>query len=136
MATGQGMTVTRVEPGRDDFERIPTGELDPRLGMPHAPESAALKTTGEKDWKIEDLTAEWVVKRLMRESTDYGSRTRQTSRVAALRTLAEILGVVDEGMPNKGGEALRKASELSKEERLALIREKVKKLGMKVEANG
>lgn len=68
----------------------------------------------------------------MREATDYGSRTRQTSRVAALRTLAEVLGVVEEGLPNKGDSKLARAAALSKEDRLKMIREKALKLGLKV----
>lgn len=135
MATGELMPIEprrfrdREEP---TVERVMAPETDPRLGLPHAPEDAATKTSGAVPWSADDLTADWVVERLMREATDYGSRTRQTSRVAALRTLAEVLGVVEEGLPNKGDSKLARAAALSKEDRLKMIREKALKLGLKV----
>jgi hypothetical protein len=63
----------------------------------HAPEMHALELLG-KDPESSELTPEWVIKRLMRESTDYGTRSRQTARVAALGLLGKALGMF-EGVP-------------------------------------
>lgn len=77
---------------------IPAIESFASVENAHAPESAALLLLGT-DPSIADLNPEWVVKRLMRESIDYGSRTRQSSRVAALSKLAEIMQLTGEGLP-------------------------------------
>jgi len=94
----------------------------------HAPEDA-IKPLHNPQWKPEDLTPEWVITRLMREATDHGSRTRQTSRVSALKTLAEIQGMLDKKEPGDDKSLVQRAlEELPPEERRELIRAKLKQM--------
>lgn len=96
----------------------------------HAPEES-IKSLHDPRWKPEELTPEWVIVRLMREATDHGARTRQTSRVAALKVLAEIQGLTDKKEPGDQKSLVQRAmEELPPEERRELIRRRLKELGM------
>lgn len=113
-------------------EFIPAGDaakevLDQamKLELPHASEEPAQKLIGQ-EWTLDDLTPEWIIKRAMREATDYGSRTRQSSRVAALNLLAEITQIKAQGLP--APDNLKRAMELPPEERRRLIIEKARQL--------
>jgi len=81
----------------------------------------------------DQLSPEWVVGRLMREATDFGTRSRQTARVSALKTLADVLGMTDKREPGEEKSAVQRAlEELPPEERRDLIRQKLAKLGYEV----
>ena len=98
------------------------------LEDPHAAESNAVQLLG-RDHSVNDLDPAWVTVRLMREATDYGKRSRQTARVAALSILAKATGLLDEGGIGKTGETpLQKALEMPAEERRKLILERVQQL--------
>jgi hypothetical protein len=64
------------------------GDVD----SPHAHEDKTREFYGNLP-QPEALTREWVLARLMREATDYGTRTRQTGRVAALKLLGDAMGM-------------------------------------------
>ena len=96
----------------------------------HAPEEA-IRPLHDPKWKADQLTPDWVIERLMREATDHGSRTRQTSRVSALRTLAEVQGMMDKKEPGEEKSLVQRAlEELPPEERRELIRRKLRDAGL------
>ena len=98
----------------------------------HASEDA-IKPLHDPRWTEDQLSPEWVISRLMREATDHGSRTRQSSRVAALKVLADIQGLTDKKEPGEEKSLVQRAlDELPKEERQDLIRQKLERLGFKV----
>lgn len=100
------------------------------LEDPHAPEESATALLG-KDPEPEELTPEWVIVRLMREASDYGKRSRQTARVGALGMLAKMQGLMDEGgLGNSKETPLQRALAMPKAERDALIRKRLRELGM------
>lgn len=63
------------------------------LELEHAPMSAAEKQRGRAaDIDPAMVDRNWIIRQLVAEATDVGKRTRQSSRVAALKTLAEVIG--------------------------------------------
>ena len=115
-------------PPSDDTPR--EGDLLPARGFGtlndhHAPEREAEVLLG-KGPRMADLTPEWIIERLMREATDYGSRTRQSARVAALKTLAEISQLTEAGVQRD--DPVEKAMSLPPEERRRLIVQKTRDL--------
>lgn len=98
------------------------------LQDPHSPESNAVELLG-RDADPDVLDARWVVTRLMREATDYGTRSRQTARVAALGMLAKATGLLDEGGLDKDKETpLQRALDMPAEERRQMIVNRVRAL--------
>lgn len=98
----------------------------------HAPEKAVEPLLG-KPTLADQLSPEWVIGRLMREATDFGTRSRQTARVSALKTLADVLGMTEKKEPGEEKSAVQRAlEELPPEERRDLIRQKLEKLGYQV----
>lgn len=96
----------------------------------HAPETSATALLG-KDPEMEELTPEWVITRLMREASDYGKRSRQTARVGALGMLAKMQGLMDEGgLGSQKETPLQRALAMPKAERDAMIRKRLRELGM------
>lgn len=96
----------------------------------HAPEEA-IRPLHNPGWRADQLTPEWVIERLMREATDHGSRTRQSSRVAALKVLAEVQGLLDKREEGETKSLVQRAmEELSPEERRELIRKRLRDMGM------
>jgi len=123
-----------VEPRED--ERAAAGEYLPgggagTLGDAHAPEREAVVLLG-KDPQLEELDPEWIITRLMREATDYGTRSRQTARVASLTTLAKITGLLGEedGLAKHKDTRtpLQRAIDMPAEERRQMIVDRVRKL--------
>lgn len=106
-------------------EFIPAQDGFGTINDAHAPESAARPLVGSGP-SVDELNPEWVIARLMRESVDHGSRTRQSSRVAALGMLADILQLRTQGLPPQDN--LKRAMELPPEERRRMIVEKAKQL--------
>lgn len=102
------------------------GQLDDA----HAPETSATALLG-RDPEMEELTPEWVITRLMREASDYGKRSRQTARVGALGMLAKMQGLMDEGgLGSQKETPLQRALAMPKAEREAMIRKRLRELGM------
>lgn len=100
-----------------------------QIGDAHAPESA-IASLHEPRWKAEELTPEWVIRRLMREATDHGTRSRQTGRIAALGMLAKIQGMLDDKPADDTKTAVQRAlEELTPEQRAALIAQRLRQLG-------
>lgn len=98
------------------------------LDSAHAPERVAQELLG-KDPTIDELTPEWVISRLMREATDYGTRSRQTARVSALTVLAKASGLLDEEAPHrKEPDAVQRALDMPPEERRRMITERIQQL--------
>lgn len=98
----------------------------------HAPEAAVEPLLG-KPPSSTALDPEWIIGRLMREATDFGARSRQTARVSALKVLAEASGMLDKKEPGEEKSMVQRAlEELPPEERQALIRQKLLKLGYNV----
>jgi hypothetical protein len=113
------------DPGRPAEGEFLKAQGPGTLQDPHSPESNAVELLG-RDADPDVLDARWVVTRLMREATDYGTRSRQTARVAALGMLAKATGLLDEGGLDAGKETpLQRALEMPAEERRAMIRNRV-----------
>lgn len=94
----------------------------------HASEEHATELLG-RDASVDDLNPEWVLQRLMRESTDYGKRSRQTARVAALGMLAKTMGMLDGPEPGEATKTpLQRALDMPPEDRRRLILDRVRKL--------
>lgn len=119
--------------GEEREERAIGGEFLGKAGVgtpedAHAPEESIVPLHDPR-WKAEQLTPDWVIERLMREATDHGKRTRQSSRVAALKTLAEVQGMMDKRDPGEEKSMVQRAmEELPPEERRALIRKKLSQM--------
>lgn len=96
------------------------------INSPHAPEDAAHPYLGRLP-RVDELTPDWIIQRLMVEATDRGTRTRQSSRVKALEALAKITGLIDEGVP-KEPDAEERAKQLDPMVRRQLIAAKVKEM--------
>lgn len=96
------------------------------LDQPHSNEEPARKLHGG-DPNPDDLTPEWITKRLMREATDHGTRTRQSSRVDALKTLAKIAGMLEDKGEDEKPTAV-KLAELPPEQRRAIMAERIAQL--------
>lgn len=80
------------------------------LADPHTDESAADPLRGKADAvNVEEMTQEWVLARLYKEATDFGARTRQSSRVKALELIGKHLAMFTEVVEHKDPvrEALR-----------------------------
>ena len=91
--------------GKDPLEGeyIAAGAIgDGDLESPHAHEDTVKPYYGKLPEPAE-LTREWVVARLMREATDYGTRTRQTGRVAALKLLGDAVNLFGTNEEQNGG---------------------------------
>ena len=84
-------------------EYIPAGSQG--LGAitdPHTDESAADDLRGKPETvDTEAITKEWVLQRLLKEATDFGTRTRQSSRVKALELLGKHLAMFTEVVETK-----------------------------------
>ncbi len=107
-------------------DETPQPEDLARLELPHAPEGPANRLIGRLP-DVADLNPEWIIKRLMVEATDRGTRTRQSSRVKALETLAKITRLIDDGVP-KEPDAEERAKALDPETRRKVIAAKIKQL--------
>jgi hypothetical protein len=123
-----------VEPREGDPPKEGEYIAAPGLGSlddAHAPEREAGVLLG-RDPKLEELTPEWIITRLMREATDYGTRSRQTARVSSLSTLARITGLLGEedGLAKHQDQRtpLQRAIDMPAEDRRQMIVERVRKL--------
>lgn len=72
------------------------------LADPHTDESAADPLRGKADAvDVDEMTREWVLARLYKEATDFGARTRQSSRVKALELIGKHLAMFTEVVEHK-----------------------------------
>lgn len=72
------------------------------LADPHTDESAANEMRGKADAvDVDVMTREWVLARLYKEATDFGARTRQSSRVKALELIGKNLAMFTEVVEHK-----------------------------------
>lgn len=78
-------------------EFLPAGEGHGTIDDPHTTGIAAeLAGRGRvKDVNLQDIDAAWVLARLVKEATDFGTRTRQSSRVKALELIGKSLGMFE-----------------------------------------
>lgn len=109
---------------------IPRGESASTVEDYHTTELAAeLAGRGRvSDVVLTEITTEWVLKRLVREATDFGTRTRQTGRIKALELIGEHLGMWDKVPEGDEDENTRRVRELPRAERLSRIRELAAKM--------
>lgn len=67
------------------------------LSDEHSDERAAFELRGRPDAvNVEAMTQQWVLQRLHKEATDFGARTRQSSRVKALELIGKHLAMFTE----------------------------------------
>lgn len=89
--------------GATEGEYIAAGSMGMGgLADPHTDESAADPLRGKADAvNVEEMTTEWVLARLYKEATDFGARTRQSSRVKALELIGKHLAMFTEVVEHK-----------------------------------
>lgn len=110
--------------GAKEGEYIAAGAIgDGDLESPHAHEETVKPYFGKLPEPAE-LSREWVLARLMREATDYGTRTRQTGRVAALKLLGDAMNLFGTNEdPNAGKDPIRdEFANMPREERLRRVK--------------
>lgn len=106
------------------------------LSAPHAPEREQTRLLGG-DPDPATLDAQWVLRRLMREATDVGTRTRQTSRVGALKLLGEYLGLwTGEAGQTKPGDPIEALTPEERRARIAELVKRAEKAGFRVVEGG
>lgn len=112
-------------------EHLPFGEGASTIEDKHTTGVAGEIARGARndDVNLSDITTDWVLKRLVREATDFGSRTRQTGRIKALELIGEYHGMWGEIPEGENERDLKRIRELPRAERLARIRELAKKMG-------
>lgn len=75
-------------------EYVPAGEGYGSLADEHTSEQAAAELRGRpKDVDLSEVDREWVMRRLVKEATDFGTRTRQSSRLKAVELIGLELGM-------------------------------------------
>lgn len=93
------------------------GDLD----SPHSDEDAPEALRGKaSEVDVEAIDEAWVLRRLVKEATDFGSRTRQSSRVKALeligKSMAMFAEVVEQRDPVR--EALKNLDPIERKTRI------------------
>ena len=112
-------------------EYIPFGEGASTIEDEHTTGIAGEIARGARndDLNLSEITTDWVLKRLVREATDFGTRTRQTGRIKALELIGEHLGMWGEIPEGENERDLKRIRELPRAERLARIKELAAKMG-------
>lgn len=91
------------------------------LSDEHSDERAAFEQRGRPDAvDVEAMTQAWVLQRLHKEATDFGARTRQSSRVKALELIGKHLAMFTEVVEHRDPvrEALKGLTPLERKERI------------------
>ena len=75
-------------------EYIKAGEGYGSVEDPHTSEQAAHELRGRpQDVDLRAIDREWVMRRLVKEATDFGARTRQSARLKAVELIGLELGM-------------------------------------------
>lgn len=93
------------------------GDLD----SPHSDEDAPEQLRGKaSEVDVSEITKEWVLQRLVKEANDFGSRTRQSSRVKALQLIGESLSMFVEVVEHRDPvrEALKGMDPIERKQRI------------------
>lgn len=91
-------------------EHIPAEDFQASLLDEHTTEAPAAAMRGKADdINLSEISIDWVLKRLVKEANDYGTRTRQTGRLKALEMIGEHLGMWGEIDPEREGDQARRA---------------------------
>lgn len=96
------------------------GMLDDEHTEEDAPESLRGRPA---DVDLAAIDKDWVLRRLVKEANDFGTRTRQTARLKALEMIGNHLGMFERGEDPGGTDSERAAHALTPEERRQKIRE-------------
>lgn len=91
------------------------------LSDEHSDERAAFEQRGRPDAvDVEAMTQAWVLQRLHKEATDFGARTRQSSRVKALELIGKHLAMFTEVVEHRDPvrDALKGLTPLERKERI------------------
>lgn len=91
------------------------------LETEHSDERAAVEQRGDPATvNVEEMTTAWVLQRLHKEATDFGARTRQSSRVKALELIGKHLAMFTEVVEHRDPvrEALKDLSPWERKKRI------------------
>lgn len=91
------------------------------LSSDHTDEGAPEDMRGKADAvDVEAINEAWVLKRLVKEATDFGTRTRQSSRVKALELIGKNLAMFTEVVEHRDPvrEAMKGMTPLERKERI------------------
>ena len=120
----------REQEGAKEGEYVPAGEGYGSTADDHTSEIAANKLRGKpKDVDLSTIDADWVMRRLVKEATDFGTRTRQSSRVKALELIGSTLGLFDK-TDEEDDPIKRRAMEMTPAERRERIQQLARDLKM------
>lgn len=98
------------------------------LNSPHSDEYAAKDLRGDADAvNLDGVDERWVLKRLVKEATDFGARTRQSSRVVALKLIGEHFAMFTKVIENRDPvrEALKDLTPWERKERIIALAAKL-----------
>lgn len=125
----EGELLPRLPPPSSGTEQAKEGEyvrVDSiglgDLNSPHTDGRAPEELRGKADkLDIDNVTPEWVLRRLVAEANDFGTRTRQSSRVKALELLGKHFAMFTEVVVQKDPvrEALANLDPFERRQRIA-----------------
>lgn len=117
-----------------DGEHIPFGEGPNDIDEPHTTGLAYDVARGARvrDINLSEVNEEWVLRRLVAEATDFGTRTRQSSRLKALELIGTHFGMfgADKGEGEDVPE-MQKIRNLPRAQRLERIAQLMQQVGRK-----
>ena len=115
-----------------ECDHIPRGEGYGDVKDPHTSGIAADMLRGRVDEvNLAEIDAEWVLRRLVKEATDFGTRTRQSSRVKALELIGTYHGMWDpDSGPDESEKDRQRVRDLPRQDRLARIEQLMKQAGI------
>lgn len=115
-------------------EHIPAEDMNGSLDDAHTTEAPAAALRGKADdINLSEISIDWVLKRLVKEANDYGTRTRQTGRLKALELIGEHLGMWGEtDGENEHDQARRKVKDMPAAERRERLLAQMAKAGLTV----
>lgn len=121
--TPPGGVAEEVEEPREGIYRpahMGLGTLDDSHTEEEAPEHLRGRPD---DVDLSVVDKDWVLRRLVKEAGDYGTRTRQTARLKALELIGDHLGMFTKEEGEDETEEQKRVQRLTPEERRAKIRE-------------
>lgn len=98
----------------------------------HSGPRAADELRGRSDAiDLNKIDEAWVLRRLVAEATDFGTRTRQSGRLKALELIGKTMGMFDEAPAENPADVDRqRARELPQAERLARMQKLLAQAGV------